>query len=397
MKKSKIFKFSATITLLIALISSCTIKSVDERADRAMRKIVEESEAVGLAVAVVKDCSIIFSNSYGLKEIESETPLRDGDIFRIASISKSFTTTALMTLVERNLLSLEDDVSDLVGFTVRNPKYPDVVITLEQLLSHSASLNDSQGYFTLDVLNPEKNANYAECYNNYRPGTEYQYCNLAFNTIGSIVEKYADKRFDHYLSEVLFEPLNLEGGFNPDELDRAKYVTLYEYIGHDTTEASKAIYEPSPQAYASRAANLESNYQMGYSTPLFSPTGGVKISAIGLANYMTMHMFYGRDPKSGVEIISEESAKRMQNPIISSGEGEEYALALRVSKNLIPGERMVGHTGSAYGLYSAMFFEPEKGFGIVMITNGCSPTYKEGFMEIQLKVIRELYQLFIGE
>jgi len=56
---------------------------------------------------------------------------------------------------------------------------------------------------------------------------------------------------------------------------------------------------------------------------------------------------------------------------------------------------MVGHTGSAYGLYSAMFFEPNKKFGFVMMTNGCDPVYKDGFTTIQGDVIRALYEIYI--
>ena len=56
---------------------------------------------------------------------------------------------------------------------------------------------------------------------------------------------------------------------------------------------------------------------------------------------------------------------------------------------------MTGHTGSAYGVYSAMFFEPEKRFGFVMITNGCNPVRKDGYTLIQRDVIRALYKIFI--
>jgi hypothetical protein len=56
---------------------------------------------------------------------------------------------------------------------------------------------------------------------------------------------------------------------------------------------------------------------------------------------------------------------------------------------------MTGHTGSAYGLFSAMFFEPQKGFGFVMITNGYDPKYEDGFTVIQRDVIRALYDVFV--
>src|SRR5690625_5901070 len=91
-----------------------------------------------------------------MKDLEEKIPMTDESLFRIASISKSFTATALMQLVEQKKLSLQDDVSDLIGFEIRNPRYPNKVITLEMLLSHTSSLNDSEGYFSLDAIRSEE-------------------------------------------------------------------------------------------------------------------------------------------------------------------------------------------------------------------------------------------------
>ena len=112
---------------------------------------------MGLSVVVVKDGRLIYTKAFGLKDVERGTPLDENDLFRIASISKSFSATSIMQLVEAKKISLDDDFGDLVGFRVRNPKYPGKVITLRMVLSHTSSVNDSQGYFNLDVINPDKN------------------------------------------------------------------------------------------------------------------------------------------------------------------------------------------------------------------------------------------------
>ena len=383
----KITRFTAMLSAigLIVLTTTYCTPSKESLAKEEMERVMEKNSAVGLAVAVVKGGEIIYTESFGYKNLEDSTLLGEGDLFRIASISKSFTTTALLTLMERGLIGLDQDVSELTGFPVRNPAYPDVKITVKMLLSHTSSLNDFEGYFNLDVLNPAKNKDFAKCYNNYEPGTKYQYCNLGFNTLGAIAERLAGERFDQFVRHTVLEPLGLYASFNPDSLDATRYVTLY-----DTLPA------PQPAAYVSRAKQLDSGYVMGYSTPLFSPTGGMKISAKDLAKYMIMHINYGALP-NGDRIISEESSRLMQSPVFETGEGESYGLALRQTSNFIPGEDMVGHTGSAYGLYSAMFFEPEKKFGIVLITNGCKPVYEEGFVNIQTDVARALYDIFIKE
>ena len=91
--------------------------------DKNIEKIMKDLDAIGLGVAVVANGKIIYKNSWGYKNLETKTPLAEDDIFRIASISKSFTATSIMQLAERGLIDLNADVSDLVGFKVRNPKY----------------------------------------------------------------------------------------------------------------------------------------------------------------------------------------------------------------------------------------------------------------------------------
>ena len=78
----------------------------------------------------------------------------------------------------------------------------------------------------------------------------------------------------------------------------------------------------------------------------------------------------------------------MQTPL-SSDEG--YGLALEVTENMVSGLKLTGHTGVAYGLYSAMFFDPKEKFGIVVITNGCDPRYDNGYNAFIRKMVNYLY------
>jgi CubicO group peptidase (beta-lactamase class C family) len=136
------------IMLLFAFIVTTTAwsqQTKEERAQKEIAGIMEKTKSVGLSVAVVKDGKIIYNQSFGKKNIERGTNVANDDLFRIASISKSFTTTALMTLLDKKKIKLDEDVSNLVGFRVRNPKFPDVKITVKMLLSHTSSLNDSDG------------------------------------------------------------------------------------------------------------------------------------------------------------------------------------------------------------------------------------------------------------
>jgi CubicO group peptidase (beta-lactamase class C family) len=336
-------------------------------------------------VAVVKKNKIIYTQSFGQKNMEQNVPLTDDCIFRIASISKSFSATSIMQLVEANKLSLNDDVSKLVGFIIRNPKYPEIVITLRMLLSHLSSINDSQGYFSLDSINPSINPNWKKCYNDYEPGKGYEYCNLNFNMAGSIIEKVSGERFDLYVKRHILDPLKLYGGYCVDSLDKSRFATIYEY------NVDSSRFYASPNAYAPRSKEI-ANYVMGYTTPIFSPTGGMKISATDLAKYMLMHSNFGK--YGGVRIISKNSAREMQTKL---SEEEGYGLALETTEKMIPGKTVKGHTGSAYGLFSAMFFHPKEKFGIVVISNGCDPVHSGIYNIVIKKAVNALYESLIAE
>jgi CubicO group peptidase (beta-lactamase class C family) len=353
------------------------------RAEAGIKEVMDSSNVVGFSVAVVKHHKIIYTHSFGLKDIDKKLPLTDQSIFRIASISKSFTATSIMQLVEAGKLSLDDDFSKLVGFQVRNPKYPNTVITLRMIMSHTSSVNDSQGYFSLDVIDPAKNKDYAKCYNDNEPGKGYAYCNLNFNMTGAVIEKITGERFDLYVKHHILDPLGLYGGYCVDSLDKSKFATLYEY----NKDSAKFI--AATAAYNPRSEEIK-NHVLGVTTPIFSPTGGMKISATDLAKYMIMHSQKGK--YKGGRIISDNSAIQMQTKL---SDDEGYGLALETTEKLIPGEVMCGHTGSAYGLYSAMFFNAQKEFGIVVICNGVGNTYDSGFNNVIKAAVNKLYDAFI--
>ena len=377
MKKKFIYYFSLLIFLSVKSIAQV------ENIEPAIQQIFKEEKVVGLSVAVVKHNKIIYTHSFGVKNLETGTALTNENIFRIASISKSFSATSIMQLVESGKLSLDEDVSNLVGFKIRNPKYPETVITLKLLLSHLSSINDSEGYFSLDYINPAKNSNWAKCYNDYEPGKGYQYCNLNFNMVGTIIERTSGERFDQYVKHHVLDPLGLYGGYCVDSLDKSKFANIYDY----NTDSAKFIL--SPNAYAARSEEI-ANYIMGYSTPIFSPTGGMKISATDLAKYMTMHMNYGK--YKGGRIISKKSSKQMQAPL---SEEEQYGFAIENTIKMVDGVHLTGHTGSAYGLFSAMFFDPKKKYGIVVISNGCHPAYKGGYNNVIKRTVNVLYDNLI--
>jgi N-acyl-D-aspartate/D-glutamate deacylase len=321
--------------------------------------------AIGLITAVVRDNEIVYHHSFGSKNLEGN-PFRgdERDVVRIASISKSFCALSIMQLLEQDKIDLNADVGEILGFKVRNPKYPDDKITVSMLLSHTSSLNDSQGYKTLDRINPSKNPNYTKCYSNYAPGMGYKYCNLNFNMLGAVVEKISGIRYDRYVKQNILDPLGLTGSLNMADIpDTTICVPLYEY------NESKGGFIHRPEAY-NPLAKSDQDYILGYDPALFSTTGGMKMSALDLARYMMLHINYGA--LDGVRIVNESSARLMQSiQTPTDVSGIYYGYAMRTMQDVwIPGIVTHGHTGSAYGMKSSMTFDPIRKNGVITLCNG---------------------------
>ena len=388
MNLKSIFKATAIFAVAFAAIS-CSAPTKEELAEKELKEIIEKNKAVGLAVVAVKDGAIVYNKSLGYKDLENQIALGDSDIFRIASISKSFTATAIMQLVEQGKLNLDADISDLLGFKVRNPKYPKVPITVKMLLSHTSSMNDSNGYFSINRINPDSSATWQTAWNEYEPGSNYEYCNLGYNTLGTILERISGERFDKYIVNNILNPLGVYGGYEVLSLDSTKFVKIYSYNKADST------FTHSPDAYATRAEEIE-NYVFGHSTPIFSPTGGLKISALDLAKVMMMHMNNGS--LNGVKIIDSVSSAMMQSKVADkTDEGDYYGFAIRTSDQLLDNHTMIGHTGGAYGVYTSMFWNKDKDFGFIVMTNGCNGRYENNFMAIHREVDACLYNHFIKQ
>ncbi len=379
-------KFILLIVASLMMFMACT-PSREQMTDQAINNVMNEFKAVGISAAVVKDGKIVYNESFGYKNLDTKAPLANDDVMRIASISKSFTATSLLQLVDKGIISLDDDVSDLIGFPIRNPHHPEIPITLRMVLSHTASIRDKEDYFTLDHLNPAVYGDCVESYFEYKPGEGYNYSNMGLNLAGTILEKVSGVRFDDYVRTNVIHKLGLYGGHNIDSLDANRFALIYANRDGEYVE--------SKGAYKSRAEDMP-GYVFGYSSPIFSPTGGVKISAHDLAIYMMMHMNGGE--YNGIRIISEASSKAMQTPVwtIQKEGDEQYALCLREfidfvddEKYNVPGSYPIGHTGGAYGLNSIMIWSPADGWGIVAMTNGFTAVEGKNFLKCLTNAIYE--------
>ena len=109
-------------------------------------KYLTENQVPGIAACVVIGDSMVWSKGYGKANIEQDLDMNIDATMMIASISKTITATAVMQLFEKGLIKLDADINEYLSIKVRNPKFPDIPITIQQLLTHTSSIRDGTAY-----------------------------------------------------------------------------------------------------------------------------------------------------------------------------------------------------------------------------------------------------------
>ena len=372
-----------------------------------------------LSVLAIKRGEVVYQNQFGYRRIDNANSANNvaanaDTLYRIASISKLVTTIGVMRLVEAGTLSLDADVSEYLGWSLRNPHFPDAPITLRQLLTHTSSLRDEGGYYweytttIREVLVPggkryDKGLMWAK---NAAPGQYFQYANLPWGVIGTVMERATGERFDRLMQRLVFTPLAVRGGFHPADFsprDLADTATLYrkrqDINGQEIWDASPATGTWTAQVDDYRTAapvpRAKSDYVIGTNGTAFGPQGACRLSALGLAKLMRMLM--ARGELDGARLLKPETVAQMfalqwrfdagkpnggtsefgdaQNLFNGWGLGNQQFLDV---SGRARGDRLVegggftgvGHLGDAWGLTSAFVFDPKTNDGVIFLVGG---------------------------
>jgi CubicO group peptidase (beta-lactamase class C family) len=168
------------------------------------------------AWATFDGTAVIATGASGLADRAAGRRLTIDDPVRIASISKLVVALGVMRLVEQGRLDLDRDVSDYLGWSLRNPAFPDRPITLRLLLSHRSSLKDDIEYWAipLGTTLQQALANPAAFDPAHPPGGHFRYSNLGYPVIASVMEKASGERFDRLMERLVLRPLGLDACFN---------------------------------------------------------------------------------------------------------------------------------------------------------------------------------------
>lgn len=379
-----------------------------EQLDAELAAIAKDPacELVSLSVLAIRNGKVVYERGFGQRQAgKPGKPAGQHTLYRIASISKMMTTLGLMRLVEAGKVDLDADVSNYLGFSLRNPHFPDRQVTLRHLLTHTSSLRDDGGYSwgadtaLKDVLVPGarlygKGAMWAS---NAGPGDYFTYCNLGWGVTGTIMEAVSGERFDRLMQRLLIQPLGLVAGYNPAELPPqgiANLATLYRKRTTDTEVwdangpwiAQVDDYSAKPPA---PPANID-RYVIGANATPFSPTGGLRISAhdMGVVMQMLMHGGVHKGKRFLKQATLDQMFSRQWTFDGKGGNGdslgglfnawglgnEQWPDDPATNTRLVEGGGFaaVGHLGDAYGLMSVFAADLKKRNGMVVLVGGTS-------------------------
>lgn len=327
--------------------------------------------ATGVQAAVIKDGKLYGTYEYGIAEKSENRPVTADTKFRVASLSKLVTDIVFLRLCEEGLVSQTGDISDYLGFTVRNPYYPDTVITPAMLMSHTGSIIDTQRFLNSRLSGSSETIeallSSSSSFSGSRPGTSYVYSNFSVALIGSICEKVTHMPFDDIARKYIFDPAGIDASYLASNLkDTSLLGALYGSGGYSLSQQlnEKAQSEPG------RTHHLVQ--------------GNLTISA---KDYITIAAILcnGGVTANGVQLLSEESVAAILNDTVGFGHVK--------NSHVIDGRILCTHTGSNFGMFAAFAIDPETGNGAAVLTSGAPGTkYNSAdIYDICLDIIREIY------
>ena len=312
----------------------------------------------GVSAAIVRDGQL-WARGFGEANLARNRLVDSGTLFMLASISKTVICTAVMQAVEDGLFSLDDDVDDVLRFSVRIPGFPNRKITPRQLLTHTSSIRDrwpvwddlysegdspiGLGEFLEGYLVPGGEDYQEGNFYGFAPGKAYRYSNVGASLAAYLVEAASGIGFDEWSNDRIFEPLAMtRAGWHLADVTRREVAMPYRW-------------SPDLDKYVPYG-------QYGY--PDY-PDGALRTTARQLCHHMGMVMNGGE--WNGVRVLSTESVqeiRRSQIPGIESGQG------LIWYRFGFHGRSLVGHNGGDQGVATVAFFEPDTGIGVAVLGNG---------------------------
>lgn len=277
----------------------------------------------GVAIAVVKDGKPVHIEGYGVANLEWDCPIRPNTVFRLASITKQFTATAIMLLERQGKLRLDDSITTYL------PDYPthNRTITITHLLNHTSGIKSytSLDNFVQDILKKDMSpadllAYFKDLPLEFEPGTRFLYNNSGYHLLGLIIEKIAEMSYEQCIQQYIFQPLNMN----------------HSYYMHNETLIPRR---------ASGYAQIKEEYQQAKYLNMMIP-----YAAGSLGSTVEDLIRWDAALREG-RLLDSSTQERMYKPVqLVDGQTEPYGFGFRITS--YEGHRLICHGGGIPGFHT---------------------------------------------
>lgn len=351
--RRKIFKRHRFVLLPLLLIAvSQSLLAHQQKTDFNKLELTAAEElrktnTPGVAIAIIRGDRVIFAKTLGVSNIETGAPLTPDTLFRIASNTKVLTAAALVTLAEKGKIKLNEPIGTYVkGLSLKLSQ-----LTLHQLLSHTAGLQDGASDFGLhdDSALGSFIRTWTDAYLFTEPGRIFSYSNLGYDLAGLVLEEVTGKPYADAMDEVLFKPL----GMNRTTLRPLMAVTYPFAVGHRIGAKGEPVVS-RPLADEAREW----------------PSGGVFTSVMDYARFVIAFLNQGR--LDGKQVLSPEMIAKLSTPYSNKpGNDDQQHAQYSYGLNRINyrGLSVLQHSGSIDGFGALLRMVPEHRFAIIILTN----------------------------
>ena len=313
--------------------------------DGLMPAQLERENIAGAVVSVVKDGKLLFAKGYGYADLEKRLPVTaDATLFRPGSISKLFTWTSVMQLVEQGKLDLDKDVSGYIDFQI--PPAYGKPITLRDIMTHTAGLEETaRDLFVADAQHLTPLDQYLKHHLPQRifpPFVVPAYSNYATTLAGYIVQRVSGKPFEQYVADNIYAPLDMK---------RTTFV------------------QPLPaelQPLMSQGYRKASEKAKSFEFVEAFPAGSVSTTARDMANFMIAHLQDGKFADK--QILRPETAKLMHARTFGSDD-RLNGMALGFYEESRNGQRIIGHGGDTEYFHSDLHLILAQNVGLFVSYN----------------------------
>lgn len=327
-----------------------TEKELEAFFDGSVGTLMSVHKIPGIAVAVVHNDRIVFTKGYGYADVARKRPVEPNEtLFRVASISKTFTWTAVMQLVEKGKVELDSDVNEyLPQFKI--PNTFEKPITLRHLMSHTAGFEDTM-FARLFRRNADDVLELADALEQYlparirEPGLSSSYSNYGTALAGLIVANVSGLPFGEYIKENILEPLGM------------RQSSFQEPLPEHLQKFASANFFRSNGGYIDKGWEYLGN---------FGPAASLTSTVVDMAQFMRAHLNEGS--VDGQRILSKTTATNMRKRLF--GHHPELNGVLHgFLESSYNGKKAYGHSGDSVHFHSEMAMFPQEELGIFIATN----------------------------